>query len=352
MTARRPRWLAVWNRAVIRTAWRRALPVWIGCGIVAPLLFGPTAMHPSDVTGLALGDPGFGAVLVVVWLLVFVPTARLIVRPTAAAYLSSLPGDPWLAWLVAAAALIWLQLPWLTLWLSGEGAWGAMVVAGVTLAIVALARWQPPGRRLRPPTWRSAGQALRSIHRRALVRRAGDVLLRGAGLAVLAGLAAGLMIRNNERTGVDAGVLGASVISVVLIPAQIAPALTTLAAYRETAWLAQAYGISPGTRIGALAASVALVHVTAAAIAAAAAMVVAAPNAWLAVLAIATALSTALLEVRTIVLHEAAATIAMRVVVGAIAAAAVAVVSLSVLDELGAVAMLALGFGAVIGAAR
>jgi hypothetical protein len=100
------RWLGVWTRVVVVPAWRRALAAWLGLAIVAAVVFGPTAMHPSDLTGLALHDPGVGLALGVTWLLVFVPTARVIVRAAPAAYLGSLPGDPRAARLVAAGALV------------------------------------------------------------------------------------------------------------------------------------------------------------------------------------------------------------------------------------------------------
>src|SRR4051812_36567923 len=122
--SRQLRWIAVWTRAVVPPAWRRAAAAWIGCGLVAAVIFGPTAMHASDLTGLALRDPGVGAVLAATWLLVFVPTARMLVRPTTVAYLASLPGEPWAARAVATAALVGLQLPWLALWTIGEGALG------------------------------------------------------------------------------------------------------------------------------------------------------------------------------------------------------------------------------------
>jgi len=347
-TTGRRRWLAVWNRAVIAPARQRALPVWIGCSLVGSLVFGPTAMHPSDLTGLALADAGVGVALAAIWLLMFVPVARLIVRPAAAAYLASLPGDPRAAWLLASGSLLWLQLPWLLLWVVGEGVRGAAIVCAVTMPVVVLARWQPVRRRARAPRWRTPGRALRAVYGAALVRRAGDALVRGAGLAVLAGLAAGLLVRNNRLSGESAGVLGAQVIAVVLVPAQIAPALAMLAAHRETAWLAQAYGIAPRTRLGALASLVVGVHLVAASIAVLAAMLVAGPSFWLAALALATALATGLLEVRTLVAHERSPSVGVRVVVRAITAAALAVLGFSVMARLGAAAMLVLGGGAVL----
>jgi hypothetical protein len=290
-------------------------------------------------------------VLTAIWLLMFVPTARIIVRAQPAAYLASLPGDPRAARLVAAAALVWLQLPWLALWILGEGWLGVAVVAVTTVLIVGLASWRPPPVRTRIPAWRRASQALRGVHLRALRRRAGDALVRGAGLSVLAGLASGLVIRNNHLVGESAGAYGASILAVVLIPAQVGPALVTLGAYRETAWVVQAFGIAPAARIGALIATVVSVHLGAAAIAVGAAMIVAGVHPWLPILASGTALGTALAEARTIVTHEASPTIATRVVVGAIVAVAIAVVCLSVLGATGVLAVLAIASFAILAAA-
>ncbi|HEX4419390.1 MAG TPA: hypothetical protein VH165_15870 [Kofleriaceae bacterium] len=341
------RWITVWSRAVVVPAWQRGVATWLGCAIVGAVVFGPTAMRPSDLTGLAIHDPGVGAVLGGTWLLVFVPTARMIVRPRVG-YLYSLPGDPRAARAVAVLALIGLQLPWLVLWLAGAGALGAGVVAATTVVAAGLARWQPPRRSPRTPGWRRAGAALRAIHVRALGRRAGDALTRGAGLAVLAGIAGGLLVRNNELVGGAAGVFGASVIAVVSIPAQAGAALVALATHRETAWLAASSGISRATRIGSLIYAVAAIHLAVAAIASLAAMIVAGANPWLPVLALATALATALGVVRAMLVHEASPTVAARVVIGGIVAAAAVVLCLSVLGEAGALAAIALGVFAVL----
>ena len=329
-------------------AWRRAVAAWIGCGIVAAVVFGPTGMHAKDLTGLALHDPGVGAVLTATWLLVFVPTARVLVRAAPAQYLYSLPGDPRGARIVAALALIGLQLPWLVLWVLGERLLGLAIVLAMTALIVGLAHWRPPAFRAGVPAWRNAGQALRAIHLRALGRRAGDALVRGAGLAVLAGTAAGLLVRNNRLDGEAAGVLGASIIAIVLVPAQIGAALVTLGAYRETTWIAAAFGIAPRTRIVALVTAIAIVHLGAAAIAVVAAMVVSSPNLWLAVLAVAVAVATALAEARSMVANEASPSAAARIVVGAIVIASIAVVCLAVLDAAGALALLAVGAFALL----
>src|ERR1041384_7506588 len=73
------RWITVWFRAVSVPASRRADAATLGCALVGAVIFGPTAMRPSDLTGLALRDPAVGAVLAATRLLVFAPTARVIV---------------------------------------------------------------------------------------------------------------------------------------------------------------------------------------------------------------------------------------------------------------------------------
>lgn len=342
------RWLEVWTRAVVVPAWRRVVAAWLGCGMVAGVVFGPTAMRASDLTELALHEPGVGLVLATTWLLVFLPTARLIVRAAPATYLYSLPGDRRAALLVAGAALIGLQLPWLALWTLGDGVRGFAIVLATTALIAGLARWRPPPGHVRFPAWRSDGAALRAIHVRALRRRAGDALLRGAGLSVLAGAAAGLMVRNNQFTGEHAGVIGASIIAIVLVPAQIGPALVTLGAYRETTWLADTLGIARRTRIGALVCAVAIVHLAAAALAVIAATLIAGVTPWLAILAPGIALGSALGEARAMIAGEASPTVAVRVVVAAIVVAAAAVVCLSLFDAAGAIAILAIGAFAVL----
>jgi hypothetical protein len=348
MTVAALRWLDVWTRAVVAPAWRRVTAAWLGCAMVGGVVFGPTAMHPSHLTELALHEPAVGAVLTTTWVLIFLPTARMIVRAAPAAYLYSLPGDRRGALIVAGVALIGLQLPWLALWTLGEGWRGVAIVLALSAAIIALARWRPPAGHARFPAWRNPGQALRATHLRALRRRAGDALLRGAGLAVLAGAAAGLMVRNNEITGERAGVIGASFIAILLIPAQVGLALVTLGAHREATWLADAIGIAPRTRTAALVHAVASVHLGAAAIAVAATVLVAGVHPWLAILALATGLGTALVESRAMLRGVESPTAAVRVVVGAIVAAALAVLSLAVLDAAGAVAILAIGAFAVL----
>ncbi len=346
------RWADVWTRAVILPAWRRAGAIWVGCAIVAAIVFGPTGMHPDDLTGLALHHPGVGAVLGVTWLLVYVPTARLILRADAAAYLRALPGPRFAPLLIGGGAFVVGQLPWLALWVTGEGLRGLAVVAIESLAILALASWRPPAVHAGWPRWKHDGAALRAVHLRALRRRAGDALVRGAGLAVLAGAAAGLFVRNNALTGPAAATVGASVIAVALVPAYVGVLLVILGAHRQTAWLAETLGIAPGTRVAALVFAIAAVQLGASAIALGAAALVAEPDGrtllWLAAVTLGVALGASLGCARALLGGQESETVAARAVVGAIAVAAAAVLCLGLLGAAGAIAFGAAGLCAAM----
>jgi hypothetical protein len=336
-------WLSVWSRAVILPAFRRALAVWCGAGIVAAVIFGGNAMQPRDLTSLALHDPAAGAMLGVTWLLLFVPTARILVRADAALYLRALPHREWPPRLVAVSALVVLQLPWLALWLAGEGARGLAVVGVVTGPVILLAAWRPRREHARVPRWRSPLGALAGVYVRGLARKAGDALVRGVGLAVLAGVAGALVVRNNGLAGAHAATLASAVIAIVLVPALVGVLLPLRDAHRSSAALAASLGISERARIAVLAGIVAGVHAVAAIVGAA--VVVAMTGVVLAVpVAVATGLGAALVTTRVL----ARARDATRIVIGAIVAAAIAVVCLGWLDAQGSLLAMATGLVAVL----
>ncbi len=208
-------------------------------------------MQPSDLTGLALHNPGVGAVLLATWLLIYAPTARLITRPDAAAYLRTLPGPRFAPLLIGGGAFLALQLPWLLLWTIGDGLRGLAVFGLESLVLLLLARWRPPAVRAGWPSWKHGGQALRAIHLRALRRRAGDALVRGAGLVPRRWRRRPL--RTQQRpAGPAAATVGAAVIAVMSRRAYVGVLLVLLGAHRQTAWLADTLGILPGTRVAAL----------------------------------------------------------------------------------------------------
>jgi hypothetical protein len=340
-------WLSVWSRAVIGPASRRAGGVWVGAVIVAAVIFGPTGMQPADLTGLALHVPAVAAVLALTWLLVYLPIARVIVRADAAAYLRSLPGANGRAALLGGLAIIGFQFPWLLLWTIGDGARGAALVGGWTIVIVLLARWRPMLAPPRTPVWTHDGQAMRGVHVRALRRRAADALLRGTGLALLAGGAAGLFVRNNGVVGADAAVLGTCVIAVVLVPAQVGVLLVLIESHRQSAWLAASLGIARGTRVVSLAFAIALVHLAATVLAVIAAALVIGPDAatfgLLALTSLVAAIGSALGETRALLGAEHLESVASRTVSGAVVVAAVVVLCLGTLGIAGLLAILATG---------
>lgn len=317
---------------------RRATAVWVGCAIVGAIVFGPTGMQPHDLTSLALRVPPVGLALGVTWLLLFVPSARLVVRAEPARFLGSLPHGRLAPWVIGGLALIGLQLPWIALWLAGEHARGLAAVA-ITTALAALAAI--PTLRPRPARIRR----LAAAYVAGIRRTAADALVRGAGLAVLAGVAGGLFVRNNQLIGGAAGVMASAVIAIVLVPAVAGVLLPLLDAHRKAAWLARSLGHSEQRRIAALAAVSTAAYALAGALAAGAAAAVVGdlPTAGaIAGLALATSISCGVVAARLLVWADRSdAAPASRVVVGAVLAAALAVAWLGWLGVSGAAGLAA-----------
>jgi hypothetical protein len=326
----------VWVRAVVGPALRRAQAVWIGTSIVAAVCFGGTGMHARDLTQLALHIPGVAAVLGLIWLLVFAPTARVLVRADEARYLRALPHGP--TWPIAAVALAALQLPWLVLWVVGEGWCGLAIVAGLTVPIAVVGAWRPRWRHARTPRWSGGRRALAAVYVRAVVRKGGDALLRGVGLSLLAGLTGALFVRNNGFTGTHAAVLATAVIIVVITPATLGALLPLAEAHRHAADLVASLAVAPRVPLATV---VAGIYGLAAGIASAVA-VAATGNAWIALFAVSTAAAAALMIV------PALARPPVNIVVRAIVAAAVTLIWLAWLGATGAALAVVTGFVAVM----
>jgi hypothetical protein len=339
-------WMRVWARAVIVPATRRAQGAWFGAVLVAGLVFGPSGMPPHDLTELAWRAPVVGGLLAATWLLLALPSVRMLVRAEGARYLRSLPA-PRIAPLVASVlTLLFIQGPWLALWWLGDGLRGLAVVGAMSAVLAVVAAWQPVPRRALPPRWRSAGAGLRGVYVRALRRRAGDALVRGAGLAVLAGLAAGLVVRNNALDASDGGRVGTSAIAIVLVPGWAGVLVPLLDAYRATAWLAATLGISEARRRGELAALVAVVYVAGALLAAAAssALVDVATAGAIAAASVPGAIAMALVATRGLLWADRSEIArGLRAAVGAIVASAACVLALALLGLAGLAALAALG---------
>ena len=338
-------WLSVWTRAVVHPAAQRSGGVWVGSAMVAAVVFGPTGMKPRDLTGMALHVPAVGLILGAIWLLVFLPIARDLVRADGARFLRSLPGPRISPILVGALALLALQGPWLALWVAGDGVRGLLVVLGHTAVMALLAAWRPPVFRPRTPSWRSPLSALAGVHIRALRRHAGDALLRGVGLAILAGGTAALFVRNNQLTGASAATVGISVVAAALVPAQVGPLLVLADSHRRSSWLRATLGISPSASVAALALVVALVHLVASTIALVTLALVASPDAsslaLIALVGMASTVGTALVSTRSLLGTDESIT--SRIVSGAVGAAALTIVCLTALGVPGTLGVLATG---------
>jgi hypothetical protein len=325
--------------------------MWIGAGIVGGVVFGPNGMSPHDFARLSLGAPFIGMAMVAIWLLLFVPVARVIVRADAARYLRSLPAPRWPIAAIAVAALLAMQWPWALLWIKGAGVIGVAVVGLGTILAAGIAWW-----RFAPPKtgalhWRGPVAALFGTYARALRRRAADALMRCTGLAVLAGLTAGLFCRNNQLESREAGIVAAAVIAVVLTPGWAGTLLAPIETHRDSAWLAASTGISEQARRLALAAVVVAIYLATAIVAVLAAIVVAPEGAaWITALVLAGAFGAALIATRAMIRAERSDSMPMRVVIGAILASACVVIAFGALGATGALAMLALG-GFMIGTA-
>ncbi len=318
---------------------RRALGVWIGCGIVAAVLFGPNGIQPRVLTGLALHEPAAGAVLGATWLLLFVPVARVLVRADAAVYLRALPHGP--TWPLAAGALLGLQLPWLALWILGDGVRGLAIVGALTIVMIPLAAWRPIRRRAIVPVWRSGERAFAAIYVRAVVRRGGDALVRGIGLALLAGMTGALVVRNNHLTGAHGAALASAVIAVVLVPAVLGMLLPLAEAHRSAEPLAASLAVA--TR-GALACVVAGAFAVAAVVAGALAAIVA-HDVLVVPVVVATAVGCGLF------VTPALAKQPMNIVTTAVVAAALAILWLGWLGALGCLVCVTTGVVALARAA-
>ena len=296
---------------------------------------------------LARHEPVFALVLCTTWLLVFLPTARLLVRADAASYLRALPSPRVLPFVVAGGALLVLQLPWFALWIIGDGARGLALAGATTAIVVVLARLRVAPPRPPWPAWKHPRAALRSIYLRGIRRRAGEAVARGVGLAILGGLAAGLFLRNNELADAGAASIGAAVIAVALVPAQVGPLLALLEAHRQSAWLAASLGLSRAARVVALVQAVVAIHVLSSLLAiGATAVIVRDPSTlgWLAGTSLLVALGSSLAAARVLLASEDNPTISTRTVVGAIAVAALAALMLSMFGApLGALALLPIG---------
>jgi hypothetical protein len=245
-------WVGAWLRAVALPGWRRAAAVWASLAIIASIVMGPTGLLPSTVVNLLVHSGAAAALLAGLWLALFHPVAKLVVRAEAASFLRSLPA-PAVAPLLPALTLAAMELPPLVLFVAGgEPGLGAAVWAGCCALSYAMASVQVPGRAPRALRWRTPGQALRAVLASRLL--VDDALLRGVAFAGIAGAGAGLMIRNNQLIGAAASTLGLGTVIVLGTPAWAA-ILQPLAVVHRRIWpTCASSGMPAATWVGSLAA--------------------------------------------------------------------------------------------------
>jgi hypothetical protein len=152
-------------------------------------------------------------------------------------------------------------------------------------------------------------------------------------------------VRNNDLVDADAATVGASVMAVVLVPAEVGVLMVILATHRSSAWLAMSLGVSRATRIASVVYAIAVVQVGATAIAVGAAALVSDADrstvAWLAATSAVVALSSSLGCTRVLLGTENSPTVAARVVIGSTAVAALAVLCLGLFGVIGLGALFA-----------
>lgn len=123
----------------------RAMPFYMGMGLVAAVVFGGNGMHPSQLTDLAATSAPFRLALWAAWLLVGMPAARALLRAPATFFLRPLPVPRALLLSAHALLLVIAELPWVALWLPGAGALAACAALAGALAAHCLLLARPRG---------------------------------------------------------------------------------------------------------------------------------------------------------------------------------------------------------------
>jgi hypothetical protein len=242
-------WVLAWLRAVALPAWRRTGAVWGALAIIAAIVMGPTGLMPRDVVDLLMHAPAAPLMLGALWTALLHPSARLLVRAEAAAYLRTLP-TPTVAAALPLVNLAAMQLPPLALFLGGgRPGWGVVGWAALTATSYALAHLRWPRRRLREPRWSGGLSALSAVLASRLL--ADDALLRGVAFAGLGGAGASLMIRNNQLLGGGASTLGLGTVIILGTPAWAAVTQPLALAHRRLWPLCAATGLPAASWVSA-----------------------------------------------------------------------------------------------------
>jgi ABC-2 type transport system ATP-binding protein len=278
----------------------RAIPLFLGLGIAAAVLFAPQGLDPRDVVAAASASPALRGALWAAWLLASVPLTGALLRDRRADFLRALPLSRALPPVATGAWLLVAQVPWAALfWFGGGAAAGLralilgaglavllagrvrarfeVLLLGACLAAVALDAPAWVALALTPAialaaerAWRRAPErpgtvaawvsgpaplALALAHHLRLVRVERFAVLRGVFIAAVGGAAAGLAARNTGRDDL-AFLLAALAPALVLAASGIAAPLRDADAAIDT--LLRSSGASPRMRRAATAAVAAL----------------------------------------------------------------------------------------------
>lgn len=348
-------WLGTLGRPVLV----RAVPTWMGLGVVAGVTMQGNAMTAADLVAVARSSPRALSVMAAAWLLLSASAVRAALEAPGASYLRALPGGPRVEPAAIAVVVAVAHLPWAAMWLAGGGvgpalvAWAAMGAASLVIVVGAARLERAP----RAPRWRGALAALVGVHARTLTRRRRAVLVAGAGLSATGGLLGGLLI---DRGGLDGAVaaIAIAVAAAIAVPAAIAAATTAVArSDRELAWLVAAGGRTPGLRRLALAIVLAATGLAAGAVVAGAALAIASPPPATAGILVGAALAVGLaLGLGALAAARWASrpdrVDGGRVVVALIGQAIAAVTLIGLFDVVGLAAVGALGVTFALGGAR
>jgi hypothetical protein len=296
-------------RALVATAGRaalqRALPLYLGLGIAAAIVFEGNGMRPATLTREADVHPMFRVALWGVWLLVSTPAARAILCTPSSFFLRALPVSRPRFFAIQGAMLGVAELPWLWLWTRGAGplrgavacmtagaahgilvsrptepvelALAATLCASVVfgapvrlLAPLALgagvfalrAAWvrapEQPRRRDLPLVFGRAPVALAPAHLASVYRRHGALAVRALFFTTMA-IAVTVLTARNDRV-LDPGALATLSLTILAPAATLALAGLSgpvLQEEQQARWIFDTCGTSPRVRIGAAAGAVA-----------------------------------------------------------------------------------------------
>jgi hypothetical protein len=117
-----------------RAALQRALPLYMGIGMVAAILFEGNGMRPATLVRLSDSHAPFRTAFWAVWLLVSTPAARAVLCTPSSFFLRALPVPRARFLAIQGALLLVVESPWLWLWTRGAGPLRGAVACAAAVA--------------------------------------------------------------------------------------------------------------------------------------------------------------------------------------------------------------------------